>query len=106
MGVVETITRNLNEINNNNSLVISLSTYAYSCDRLVDLWGELGTQEGKGYRIGRGSYRSAVLMLIHIFAIASPYAKEQSCTEEKLPGVAKYSPVDDTGVILVLSLRT
>lgn len=76
MGVVETITRNLNETNNNNSLMISLSTYAYSCDRLVDLWEELGTQGGKGYRVGRDLYRSAVLMLLHIFAIASPYAKE------------------------------
>lgn len=76
MGVVETITRNLNETSNNNSLMISLSTYAYSCDRLVDLWGELGTQGGKGYRVGRDLYRSAVLMLLHMFAIASPYAKE------------------------------
>lgn len=56
--------------------MISLSTYAYSCDRLVDLWGELGTQGGKGYHVGRDLYRSAVLMLLHIFAIASPYAKE------------------------------
>lgn len=50
MGFIETIVRNLKEIFFKTPLImISWSASACSCDRLADLWGDLGTQEGKDY---------------------------------------------------------
>lgn len=50
MGVIETIVRNLKrDFLKTPLLMISWSASAYSCDRLADLSGDLGTQEGKDY---------------------------------------------------------
>jgi len=90
MGVIETIMRNLNEINEV-FLMISWSTYAYSCDRLVDFWRDLGTQEGSDYlepHIVQVCSVSTPAHLCHCLTLY--YGPLLVCTEEKLPGIAKY----------------
>lgn len=71
--------------------MISWSTYAYSCDRLIDLWGDLGTQEGDD---------DPELDVLQVCSIRAPsrlchcltlcYGPVLVCTEEKLPGTLKY----------------
>lgn len=75
----------------NPSLMISQSTYAYSCDRPVDLWGDLGTQEANDY---------LELDILQVCSVRAPShlchcltlrcGPVLVCTEEKLPGIAKY----------------
>lgn len=81
--------------------MISRSTYAYSCDRPIELWGDLGTPEGNDY------LELGILQVCsHIFAIASPYAMDQSWSVLKRNCQVLQNTywVHDTGVILVLSL--
>lgn len=71
--------------------MISQSTYAYSCDRPVDLWGDLGTQEANDY---------LELDILQVCSVRAPShlchcltlrcGPVLVCTEEKLPGIAKY----------------
>lgn len=58
--------------------MISLSTYANCCDRFVDLWRELGIQEGEDYlELEIFAGLQCVLMLLHIFSVALPCVMDQ-----------------------------
>lgn len=73
------------------SLMISRSTYAYSCDRPLDLWGDLGTQEDNDYPeldILQVCSVSALSHLCHCLTLR--YRPVLVCAEEKLAGIAKY----------------
>lgn len=91
MGVIETIMRKLNEIKKKSLLMILGSNYAYSCDKLVDFWGDLGSQEGNDcleLDILQVCSVSAPSHLCHCLTLC--YGPVLVCTEEKLPDIAKY----------------
>lgn len=91
MGVIEAIMRNLNEIKKKSLLMILQLNYAYSCDKFIDLRGDLGSQEGNDYLeldVLQVCSVSAPSHLCHCLTLC--YGPVLVCTEEILPGIAKY----------------